>query len=62
MKANQAKKALMFRVFIMALFDDRGKRSAGGLVMPAVNATRVKFQGTTLHFSWAESRLESRFL
>ena len=45
MKANQAKKALTFGEFIMAVYDARGKRRARGIVWLAVNAHLVEFRG-----------------
>jgi CO dehydrogenase/acetyl-CoA synthase delta subunit len=45
MKANQAKKALTFGEFIMAVYDAWGKRRARGIVWLAINARLLEFRG-----------------
>jgi hypothetical protein len=45
MKANQAKKALTFGEFIMAVYDACGRQKAAGIVRLAVNAHLVEFRG-----------------
>jgi len=45
MKAYQAKKALTFGEFIVAVYDDWGKRRAREIIWLAVNARLLEFRG-----------------